>query len=60
MARASKIIARYTPKAMFKDERCELCRHFHLPNECSRVQGEINPKGWCRFFARREQSNGKR
>lgn len=59
MARATKQNASYTPKAAFHNERCELCRHFHAPDQCSRVQGEVSPKGWCKFFARRD-TDGKR
>ena len=37
-------------------QRCEICLNFQPPNECRFVEGQINPKGWCQFFAARENA----
>ena len=38
-------------------QRCEICLLFVAPNTCKIVQGPINPKGWCQFFAARENAH---
>ena len=45
--------------------RCERCSMFRSPHSCTKVAGDISPRGWSRFFvwkddrthmrARREQ-----
>jgi hypothetical protein len=37
-------------------QRCEICLQFEAPNRCKIVQAPINPKGWCQFFAARENA----
>ncbi len=37
-------------------QRCEICLNFQPPNKCRIVQGPINPKGWCQYFAARENA----
>ena len=63
-AKAGKSEARYQahPKGI---QRCELCSMFIAPHACTKVAGDISPRGWSRFFewkddkthmrARREQ-----
>lgn len=38
-------------------QRCEICLQFEAPSKCKIVQGPINPKGWCQFFAARENAH---
>ena len=38
-------------------QRCEICLQFEPPHTCKIVQGQINPKGWCQFFAARENAH---
>jgi hypothetical protein len=38
-------------------QRCEICLQFNPPNTCKIVQAPINPKGWCQFFAARENAH---
>jgi hypothetical protein len=38
-------------------QRCEICLQFLPPNKCHIVQAPINPKGWCQFFAARENAH---
>lgn len=46
----------YEAKAHDRDHRCGLCAHFMpLYHLCHKVQGKVNPTGWCRLF----QSRGK-
>lgn len=35
-----------------KTQHCSVCQFFIEPNSCQRVDGEINPDGWCTFFKR--------
>jgi hypothetical protein len=37
-------------------QRCEICLQFRPPAQCAIVQGPINPKGWCQYFAARENA----
>ncbi len=55
MDRKTKAEVKYTPKAMDPNERCKLCAHFYVvgvygTGRCTRVEGEINPQGWCKLF----------
>jgi hypothetical protein len=38
-------------------QRCEICLQFNPPSKCRIVQGPINPKGWCQFFAARDDAH---
>ena len=38
-------------------QRCEICLQFESPNHCKIVEGDIVPKGWCQFFAARENAH---
>jgi hypothetical protein len=38
-------------------QRCEICLQFKPPNRCNLVDGEISPKGWCQYFAARENAS---
>lgn len=29
---------------------CAACSLFRLPRSCEVVQGDISPRGWCKFF----------
>ena len=37
-------------------QRCEICLQFRPPGGCELVEGRISPKGWCQFFAARENA----
>jgi len=39
-----------TPK---NDQDCSNCSLFQEPNSCTIVDGEISPKGWCKFWAKK-------
>jgi hypothetical protein len=39
-----------TPK---NDQECSNCSLFQEPNSCTIVDGEISPKGWCKFWAKK-------
>ncbi len=32
------------------DKECDNCNFFVAPNACKTVDGEINPKGWCKIY----------
>ncbi len=36
-----------TPKG---DHLCSGCTQFQPPNACNVVEGDINPRGWCKLF----------
>ena len=38
-------------------QRCEICVNFQPPSSCRFVDGQINPKGWCEFFAAKENAH---
>ena len=38
-------------------QRCEICLQFEPPNRCKLVAGDISPKGWCQFFAAKENAS---
>jgi hypothetical protein len=37
-------------------QRCEICLQFQPPSTCKIVNGRISQKGWCQFFAARENA----
>ena len=37
-------------------QRCEICLNFQPPHSCRIVAGQISPKGWCQFFAARDNA----
>ena len=39
-----------TPKG---DQECSNCSLFQDPNSCTLVDGEISPKGWCKFWVKK-------
>ena len=41
---------RDTPKG---DQECSNCSLFQDPNSCTLVDGEISPKGWCKFWVKK-------
>jgi hypothetical protein len=53
--KVSQAEARYQaqPKGQ---QRCEICLNFQLPDRCRFVEGQISPKGWCQFFAAKENA----
>lgn len=57
MARKLKFEVKYTPRAMDPAEQCDECAHFYIvgayeSGRCTRVEGEINSRGWCKLFKR--------
>jgi len=42
-------------EAMYRDQvdECSVCKHFRAPKACEVVAGDVDPCGWCRFFARK-------
>ncbi len=42
------------PKAQ---QRCEICLNFQPPNACQFVESPISPKGWCQYFAAKENAH---
>jgi hypothetical protein len=41
-----------TPK---NDQECSNCSLFQEPNSCTLVDGEISPKGWCKFWVKKAE-----
>jgi len=37
-------------------QRCEICLQFEPPGHCKIVQAPIYAKGWCQYFAARENA----
>jgi hypothetical protein len=35
------------------DQDCGNCSLFQEPNGCTIVDGEISPKGWCKFWVKK-------
>ena len=35
--------------------RCEVCEYYHA-GKCEKVEGRVNPTGWCEYFKREEGS----
>jgi hypothetical protein len=54
--RVSKDVAKYRahPNGI---QRCEICLQFNPPDHCKIVAGEISPKGWCQYFAAKENAD---
>ncbi|HLH72173.1 MAG TPA: hypothetical protein VKX96_02735 [Chloroflexota bacterium] len=52
----SKAEAKYQnqPKGQ---QRCEICLQFEPPSKCKIVHGPIDPKGWCQYFAAKENAH---
>ena len=42
-----------TPKG---DQECDNCNFFVAPNACKTVDGEIDPKGWCKIYVKKPAS----
>jgi len=38
-------------------QRCEICLQFEPPSKCKIVQGPISSKGWCQYFAAKENAH---
>lgn len=38
-------------------QRCEICLQFQPPNKCRIVKSPITAKGWCQFFAAKENAH---
>jgi hypothetical protein len=49
----SKTVAKYRPYSN-GIQRCGICLQFQPPNRCKLVAGEISAKGWCQYFAAKE------
>jgi len=45
-----------TPKG---DQECSNCSLFQEPNACTLVDGEISPKGWCKFWVKKRAELGR-
>jgi hypothetical protein len=54
-SRLSKTVAKYQthPNGI---QRCEICLQFEPPGRCKLVSGDISPKGWCQYFAAKENA----
>ena len=35
------------------DQECSNCSLFQEPNACTLVDGQISPKGWCKFWVKK-------
>jgi hypothetical protein len=40
-----------------EQQRCEICLNFQTPNVCRFVESPISPKGWCQYFAAKENAH---
>ena len=38
-------------------QRCDICLQFQPPNKCRIVKSPIAAKGWCQFFAAKENAH---
>ena len=38
------------------DKECDNCNFFVAPNACKTVDGEIDPKGWCKIYVKKPAS----
>ena len=45
-----------TPEAEGQ-QRCEICLQFEAPSHCKIVRAPVYPKGWCQYFAARENAH---
>jgi len=50
--KTSKETAKYQEQP--KDgHSCSICQYFHPPHTCQLVEGDVNPNGWCMFWAKK-------
>lgn len=35
------------------EQKCSTCTNFIAPNSCKLVDGQINPEGWCKLWAKK-------
>ena len=49
-AKTSREDAAYQPTSNGRLS-CEVCSLFRPPHGCAVVEGDISPRGWCKFFA---------
>jgi hypothetical protein len=54
--KVSKADARYQERPNGQ-QRCEICLQFQSPASCNLVEGKISPRGWCQYFAARENAH---
>lgn len=54
--RLSKAVAKYQDHS-HGIQRCEICLQFDPPGRCKLVAGAISPKGWCQYFAAKENAD---
>lgn len=47
-----KFFVQYTDDHGNSSEQCSKCAYYMNRTTCSKVQGEINPSGWCQLFRR--------
>jgi hypothetical protein len=38
------------------DKECDNCNFFIAPNACKTIDGEIDPKGWCKIYVKKPAS----
>ncbi len=38
-------------------QRCEICLQFEPPDHCKIVQSPISARGWCQYFAAKENAH---
>jgi len=48
-----KAAAQYQDKPS-GNQMCGSCTFFVSPSSCQRVDGEVHPTGWCKFFQQRK------
>jgi hypothetical protein len=48
--KASKHDAEYEERSTHNGEFCAGCAHFESPRTCEKVEGIINPRGWCKWW----------
>jgi hypothetical protein len=46
--KATKVAAHYGHG--MASAHCGICVHFRAPHDCTKVQGDVAPGGWCLFF----------
>lgn len=51
-SKSSKEEADYRDKAVGSDH-CAICSMFRNPDQCTAVEGTINPQGHCKYFERK-------
>ena len=52
-AKMAQKVAEYqdSPKG---DQECSNCSLFQEPSACTLIDGEISPKGWCKFWVKKQ------